>query len=147
MALLDELKTQGTIACDVADRVSVKRLLAFAKSELYARMSRAHRFGLLKREQPFVLGMDAKEVREDWPEGEMILVQGVIDAFFEEDGELVVVDYKTDRVSEEDGEIVLVRRYKKQMELYAKALEQITGKNVKAKVIYSLGLGREVTVK
>ena len=27
------------------------------------------------------------------------------------------------------------------------ALEQITGKNVKAKVIYSLGLGREVTVK
>ena len=144
LALLDELKTQGTIACDVADKVSVKRLLAFKDSALYNRMSKAHRHGLLKREPPFVLGMDAKEVREDWPEGEMILVQGVIDAFFEEDGELVVVDYKTDRVSEEDGEAVLIRRYKKQMELYAKALEQITGKKVKAKVIYSLGLGREV---
>ncbi len=146
VALLENLKAKGTIETEVADRIYIKRLLAFKESMLYSRISRAHKLGKLKREQPFVLGMDAKEVREDWPEGEMILVQGVIDAFFEEDGELVVVDYKTDRVSEEDGEEVLTRRYARQMELYAKALEQITGKKVKEKVIFSLGLGREIVL-
>ncbi len=146
-ALLEDLKAKGTIEAEVAERIYIKRFLAFKDSMLYSRMSRAHKLGKLKREQTFVLGMDAHIVREDWPEGELILVQGVIDAFFEEDGELVVVDYKTDRVSEEDGVEVLTRRYAKQMELYAKALEQITGKKVKERVIYSLGLGREVLIQ
>lgn len=145
-SLLEDLKAKGTIEQEVAEHISIKRLLEFKASELYKRMSRAHKLGKLKKEQPFVLGMDASMVREDWPEGEMILVQGVIDAFFEEDGELVVVDYKTDRVSEEDGAEVLTRRYAKQMELYKRALEQITGKQVKERVIYSLGLGREITL-
>lgn len=145
--LIDELKSQGSITAEAAERISIRRLLAFEDSELYRRMSRAHMRGLLKREQPFVMGMDAAKVRQDWPEGEMILVQGVIDAFFEEDGELVVVDYKTDIVNEADGENVLIRRYKRQMELYAKALEQITGKRVKSKIIYSTGLAREVKVE
>ena len=31
----------------------------------------------------------------------MVLIQGIIDAYFEEDGEIIVLDYKTDRVQTE----------------------------------------------
>ena len=37
-------------------------------------------------------------VLDDLWQGETVLVQGIIDAYFVEDGEIVLVDYKTDRV-------------------------------------------------
>jgi ATP-dependent helicase/nuclease subunit A len=51
-------------------------------------------------------------------------VQGIIDAYFEEDGRLVIVDYKTDRVK---SAYELKERYRGQMRWYARALEQLTG--------------------
>ena len=59
-------------------------------------MWRAQEQGLLYREQPFVLGIDAKRLDPDLPEGEKVLIQGIIDVFFIEDGEIVLLDYKTD---------------------------------------------------
>ena len=41
-----------------------------------------------------------------------VLVQGVIDAYFEEDGEIVIVDYKTDAVQTAEE---LSRRYLEQL--------------------------------
>lgn len=76
---------------------------------------------------------------------EPVLIQGIIDAWFEEDGEIVLVDYKTDRVVEGE-EKVLLDRYQIQMVYYAQALQQITEKKVKEAVIYSLALQREVAV-
>ena len=70
-----------------------------------------------------------------------MLIQGIIDVYFEEDGELVVADYKTDRVSAPQE---LTDRYRKQLEYYERALVQITGKRVKERVIYSFGLGQEI---
>ena len=63
--------------------------------------------------------------------------------YFEEDGELVVLDYKTDKVfcAEE-----LVSRYHAQLEYYAQALERLTGKKVKEKIIYSFTLAQEIEV-
>ena len=94
-------------------------------------------------EQPFVIGMPAKEVKKEWNSEEMILVQGMVDAYFEEEGELVLLDYKTDWVKTEEE---LIKRYHTQLEYYQKALEQITGKKVKEKVIYSLVLGKEIVL-
>ena len=42
-----------------------------------------------------------KEFYPDQKKGEMVLIQGIIDAYFEEDGEIIVLDYKTDRVQTE----------------------------------------------
>ena len=47
---------------------------------------RPARRGTLKREQPFVMGIPASQARAGWPEEEQILVQGIIDAYFEERG-------------------------------------------------------------
>ena len=69
------------------------------------------------------------------------MVQGIIDMYFEEEDGLVIVDYKTDAVKTAEE---LVKRYKLQLDLYARALEQITGKKVKEKWIYSFALGKEI---
>ena len=71
----------------------------------------------------------------------MVLIQGIIDVYFEEDGDIVVADYKTDRV-EEGAE--LIRRYQVQLDYYAEALERLTGKKVKEKIIYSFALLQEI---
>ena len=71
----------------------------------------------------------------------MVLIQGIIDAYFEEDGEIIVLDYKTDRVQ---TEAELKDRYQEQLRLYTKALEQITRKKVKEQIIYSFILCKEI---
>ena len=64
-----------------------------------------------------------------------------IDVYFEEEDGLVLADYKTDRVAQAQE---LRDRYHIQLEIYADALEQITGKQVKQKLIYSFALGCEI---
>ena len=72
---------------------------------------------------------------------ELVLIQGIIDVWMEEEDGMVLIDYKTDHVS--DGEI-LVKRYKVQLDYYQRALEQMTGKRVKERIIYSLSLHQEI---
>ena len=72
---------------------------------------------------------------------EKVILQGIIDAFIMEEEGIILVDYKTDRVK--DGE-ELRNRYQKQIDLYSEALEQILGKKVRRRVLYSFSLGEEV---
>ena len=53
----------------------------------------------------------------------------------------MVLDYKTDRVNEG---VELVEKYQEQLKLYGRALEQITLKKVKEKIIYSFTLEEEI---
>lgn len=74
---------------------------------------------------------------------ELVLVQGMIDAWIEEEDGLVLIDYKSDRTGR-NGEQQLIRRYRIQLEYYKRSLEQITGRQVKEAVIYSFHLGKEI---
>ena len=51
------------------------------------------------------------------------LVEGVVDLAFEEEGKWIVVDYKTDREIGAAGE----ERYRRQVALYASAIQKATG--------------------
>ena len=62
----------------------------------------------LFKEQPFVLGIDETELYPEGTDGELVLVQGIIDVYFEEADGLVVLDYKTDKVFSSEE---LVERY------------------------------------
>lgn len=115
----------------------------FLDSDLAERFRKAQQKGMLFREKHFMLNLPHNELFGMGNVTEHILLQGIIDAFFIEDDEIVLVDYKTDRVKTED---VLIGRYKKQLELYGKALESITGKRVKEKLIYSVTLGKSITL-
>ncbi|MBO4628167.1 MAG: helicase-exonuclease AddAB subunit AddA [Lachnospiraceae bacterium] len=124
----------------------VAKFIAFFESELGERMKRAALGGRLYREKPFVMTVPAKSVRSDYPEGETILLQGVIDAYFAEDDGVVLVDYKTDRVDAVGGEEELRRRYEKQLELYADAIERGSGLHVKERIIYSFSLNKSISI-
>lgn len=107
----------------------------FVQSDTGRRVANAVNCGSVRREQPFVFEYEGQ------------LIQGIIDLYFEEGGELVLVDYKTDRVMKnEAGEKELVRRYAIQLDYYAKALTQLTGKKIKEKIIYSFALGKGLSV-
>lgn len=136
---LEELIKCGKITRDEAAAVKLSDIRRFLGSKIGARMERAEESGRLHREQPFVLGVPAHEIRNSWQSEEMVLVQGIIDAWFEEEDGIVIVDYKTDRVKEMQ---TLAERYHIQLETYARAAERLTGKPVKECGIYSFCLGR-----
>ena len=118
--------------------VRLPRIYAFISSELGYRMWRAEQRGTLRREQPFVLSIPARRLKAEFPEEERVLIQGIIDAYFEEDGEIVLLDYKTDSVGSSDQ---LWKRYRTQMDYYQEALERLTGLHVKKRYLYSFHLG------
>lgn len=137
------LTERGRLSEEAAGSVRAKGIAGFLLSDLGKRMAEANRRGQLFREQAFMLSISAHAVREEWPEDEELLVQGIIDAFFYEGEELVLVDYKTDRVK--SGE-ELARRYRVQLASYAEALSRITGKRVKERWIWSFALNSAVLV-
>ncbi len=117
--------------------VSLPGVERFLRSSLGERMSRAAAQGKLWKEKPFVIGKPAREVLKESDSGEMILVQGIIDAFFEEPDGIVLLDYKTDRVETREE---LACRYALQLDFYREAIERATGKRVKEELIYSFCL-------
>lgn len=140
---VETLRKDGRLTAEMAECIRPEDILRFLRCESGRRMSRAAQRGWLYREQPFVLGIDASEIYPQDESGEKILVQGIIDVYFEEEDGLVVLDYKTDRVRSA-GE--LCEKYHAQLDYYAQALTQLTGRTVKEKIIYSFTLGEEIRV-
>ena len=120
-----------------------EKLQKFLDSPLGQIFAKAYKENTLYREQHF---MQEVEYEKLFPEDggdnvEKVILQGIIDAFIMEEEGIILVDYKTDRVK--DGE-ELRNRYQKQIDLYSEALEQILGKKVKRRALYSFSLGEEV---
>ena len=120
-----------------------EKLQNFLASPLGQLFAKAYKENTLYREQHF---MQEVEYEKLFPEDggdnvEKVILQGIIDAFIMEEEGIILVDYKTDRVK--DGE-ELRNCYQKQIDLYSEALEQILGKKVRRRVLYSFSLGEEV---
>jgi len=139
----DEMVEKLFIYKEDDELVDEKKILKFLQTDLAKRMSEASKRGTLYLEQPFVLSVAANEVREGFPSDERILVQGVIDVYFEENGKLVLMDYKTDRV---DSEEELIARYKTQLDYYSQALSRLENKDVAEIYIYSFSLEKTIKI-
>ena len=83
---IENLKNEGYLDAGTAGCIQKKEIMEFLNTNVGKRMQNAARAKTLYREQPFVLGVDAKEFYPDQKKGEMVLIQGIIDAYFEEDG-------------------------------------------------------------
>ena len=140
---VEALVKEGYLSAETAAAVNAYEIYLFCQSSLCRRILEAKTKGRLYREQPFVIARPVKEVYPEKDFDQEILVQGIIDVYFEEDGQYVIADYKTDRVKTETE---LMERYKTQLQIYGDALEQITGKKVKEKILYSFCLGKEIFV-
>lgn len=145
---LEPLRTADSMAAAVADgvrymldhqlitpaehaQIRPNMLLNYFQSDLGRRMLASPR---IRREWSFTLPLSA---------GAETMMQGVIDCAFEESGAWVLVDYKTDRITDEAA---FVERYRRQLDLYAHALETITGQPVKEKYLYSLSFAKAIPV-
>ena len=137
---LDRLCAAGKLSEEDRRAVREQDLVRFCKTDLLKQLAAAESQGKLWREQPFVIGLPGDEADGSDPE-ETVLIQGIIDAFFEEEDGVVILDYKTDRVHAAKE---LKERYQAQLDYYARAVAQTTGKTVKEKLIYSFSLGKTI---
>ncbi len=152
---LERLRTEGFISAENAERVRVKEIELFRKSELYREMRDAKK---LYREFRFSAMLPAEFFTENPTKkallsGEKILVQGVIDCIIEDSvGNLHLVDYKTDRLSKEElsdrslARKTLCKKHSLQLFYYSLAIEKIFGKRPETVRVYSLPLGDTVDI-
>ena len=146
--ILDEFVQSGKLRPQEREVVSEYKLWKFLNSTLGKKMQTAAKQGKLHREQPFVLGLPAKEIYADSDKEELVLVQGMIDAFFEEEKELVLLDYKTDYIPVgADAKEELTKKYKAQLKYYKKALESLKQKRVKEVWFYSFSKDMDFIVE
>lgn len=93
----------------------------------------------IHRETAFNIAIACSEVYRDLPleiaEQETMLLQGVIDCWFETENGILLLDYKTDYVPE-GGSAIIRERYRAQLDYYAMALERVAGKKVTEKYLY-----------
>jgi ATP-dependent helicase/nuclease subunit A len=128
---LQSLAFAGFISQEQINEVDKHKISRFYRSTIGGRMINAEK---LYREFKFSILRPAEEF---FPGGvtDEILVQGVIDCFFEEEGEIVLVDFKTDTVTDKNIK-EKAKHYTPQLEAYSDALKRITGKHVKERIIY-----------
>ena len=146
---IEEMVLDKSLTLLESKTIYYKKILGFYQSDLGRRLIKAHKEKrLVKREFPFFTEISSSqynlELSEKLYKDEKIRLQGIIDAFFEEDGEIVLLDYKTDYVATDENEIV--ERYKIQLKYYKDALEKITGKKVKETYLYLFNIDKQVKI-
>ena len=140
-----ESSVENLISSETSEELLKKKakdvLSSFSESDLFSEIINAKK---VYREMSFNLNIPANQVY-DVNTNENIMVQGIIDLYFiDKQGDLILVDYKTDFVTDESE---LVNRYKTQLVLYRKALEDILNQKVSKCIIYSLRLNKEITIE
>ena len=142
-AQLQTMVSRGKVKEEELRLLNIYNLYQFTTSNIAERMRRAQSRNQLFKEQQFVFGIKANEINKDFESDELVLIQGIIDVFFEEDGELVLLDYKSDAIRDEK---LLIKRYEVQLDYYQRALEQMFKKKVKERILYSLYTGKEIRI-
>jgi ATP-dependent helicase/nuclease subunit A len=140
--LIQELIATKIINENQAKYIDIQKILKFTKSDLYLEFKEAKE---VHKEKPFYIYISSDEIYNDETD-EKILVQGIIDLYYiDKNGRLILVDYKTDYVAD-NNEQELIEKYKGQLEIYKRALEQALNKKVEAVYIYSTYLDRKITL-
>jgi len=146
--LIAQLVADKVLTEAVASRIQVETILRFFASDLGQQIVAAP--AQLHREVPFSLLMPAKSLFQDFQEQDsQVLVHGIIDGYLTTDEGIILFDYKTDHVSTDrlDASVAkLTDKYGGQINLYATALQQMTGHPVAGQFLYLLSVGELVAV-
>lgn len=139
--LKEELVAKKFITSLQAKSIELEKVLGFINSDFAQEIRKAK---LIEKEKAFCTKIMAKTIYEEADETDEILVQGIIDLYFiNGKDELILVDYKTDYINFGE-ENILINKYKKQLEIYKKALEEALHRKVEKTYIYSLKLNKEI---
>ncbi len=139
----DRMVARGLLREEEAESLELEKVELFLQSLLGQRMKAAEK---IHREEPFNIWKKAEDLSTEL-EGceDKVLIQGMIDCYFEEEGQWVLVDYKSDYLWEGNRREKL-ETYKPQLTLYREALESITGKKVKETIIHFFYTGESIEI-
>ena len=139
----DRMINRGLLREEEAESIELTKVEDFLSSPLGQRMKNAEK---IHREEPFNIWKKAEDLSKEL-EGceDKVLIQGMIDCYFEEDGQWVLVDYKSDYIWE-GNRSEKIEIYKPQLTLYREALESVTQKKVKETIIHFFYTGESIEI-
>ena len=137
---MERLQEKEFLTPRECELVDVSMIENFIRQPIYSDMIRAD---VLEKEKRFLFSVPAREIFTDTDEQTPILLQGVLDCYFEKDGKLTVLDYKTDRLKDRND---FIDRYRVQLELYGRCLADLTGKTADRLFIYSFHLDELIEI-
>lgn len=128
------------LTAEQAEGIDAQLIAGFFRTSLGQRYFSAK---AVHREVPFTLALPASEVYPDWKDSkESVFIQGIIDCILEDESGLTLIDYKSDAVKDRfkggfsEGKSILENRYSLQLNLYAKAIEQIWKRKITEKYLF-----------
>lgn len=130
-----EMALKNLIEAEDVDLIRTDRIAKFFVTELGKRMLDAKE---VHREVPFILNKSIEDSD--------VMIQGIIDCYFEEDDGLVILDYKTDYTGSK-GTDTVAETYRVQVELYTEALYKLLNKPVKGAYIYFFDAGESIEIQ
>lgn len=133
---IEEMVNQEFLTFEQAESVGWKSFLDFFQSPIGKRLQKADPEAI-KREMPFTFREAAHRVFSQLTEAgeENLIIQGIIDCLLIEEDGIVLIDYKNDEINPKNFDKV-VNGYRLQLELYARAIEEIFQLPVKEKYLY-----------
>ena len=135
----EDLVLKEIITDTEAKAIDKEKLYQYTKSDLWKNLTKAKE---IHKEQPFYINILAKEIYDNVQTEETILVQGIIDLYYiSEDNKLILIDYKTDNVKKIEE---LIDKYKTQLSIYKKALENSLNRKVDETYICLLNWGQSL---
>ncbi|WPD19793.1 UvrD-helicase domain-containing protein [Thermaerobacter composti] len=150
---IEAMVGRGLLTPAEAEVVDRQALARFFAGPLGRRLRRAPE--RVRREWMFTLGVPATELYPDLAAGgteggtgadaDVVVVQGVVDCFVEEDDGLLLLDFKTDEPRGRTLE-AMAALYAGQVRFYRRALREITGRPVKEAYLVFLAAGAAVPV-
>lgn len=143
---INEMVSRELLTKQQSEIVDIAKIEGFFKSDLGKRVLGA---SSVKREVPFNLKMSTSEIGRGYDtigdNEDTLLLQGIIDCYFEDNDGLVLIDFKSDYIPNGDVEKIK-EKYKTQMEYYSLALEKITGKRVRERYLFLFSIGQGVGI-
>jgi ATP-dependent helicase/nuclease subunit A len=134
---IHDLESRQLISKLQKESIDPYKIVSFFHTVLGQRMLNAR--DRVRREIPFTFGIPASMEQtlsqESTESQDKIIVQGIIDCFFEDEQGLVIIDFKTDSLKNASL-AQLVEKYRVQIEMYARALTEIIRKPVTEKYLY-----------
>ena len=140
---VEKLRLEAKLTAEQAAAVDVPALRRFLESPLAEEMRQAE---TAAREYRFTVLMPARDYDPAAAEEDSILLQGVVDCWFETPEGITVVDFKTDFVQTEEDVAQHAELYRGQLAAYSLALERVLEKAVTRKALYFLQAGKTVEI-
>ena len=141
-AELDRLERMRFLSPQQRAAVNSTPIVRFFQSELGRQLLSAAR---VEREYKFSLLVPALDYDTNAELGEEVLLQGVVDCWFENEDGITVIDFKTDRVTESTVS-ARASGYTPQLAAYSRALSQVLCRPVNRRCLWFFQIGQSVEV-